>query len=115
MVMMMMNVVVDGVRSDAISVSSLLGVNDKSGGLSTGTSSLVAATAEATKEFRQQQNQYGQVREMLIRSMLNLTMGMAPSIQLQASALATLTASTNQLTRSASVSDGRLKDDHARH
>ena len=59
--------------------------------------------ASALAEFTRNQNQYGGVRDYLIHFTVNLTIGTANSIRLQATALSQLTQSTNQLTRSSTV------------
>ena len=59
--------------------------------------------ASVLAEFNRKQNQYASVRDYLIASTVNLTIATPNSIRLQASALSQLTQSTNQLTRSSSV------------
>ena len=57
----------------------------------------------ALTEFTRTQNLYASVRDHLIAFTINLTITTPDSVRLQASSLAQLTQSTNQLTRSSVV------------
>ena len=57
----------------------------------------------ALAQFNRQQNIYASLRDYLIKFTVNLTIGTPDSIKLQASSLAQLTQSTNQLTRTSLV------------
>ena len=59
--------------------------------------------ASAFIEFSRKQNAFAAVRDSLITSIINLTIASPNSIRLQASSLSQLTQSTNQLTRSSTV------------
>jgi len=64
--------------------------------------------ASALAEYNQQLNSYANVRDYLMPYATNLAITTSDSIKLQASTLAQLTGTTNQLTRAAAVKEIRL-------
>jgi len=62
----------------------------------------------ALAEYNQQLNSYANVRDYLMTYATNLPITTSDSIKLQASTLAQLTATTNQLTRAAAVKEIKL-------
>jgi 2-phosphoglycerate kinase len=64
--------------------------------------------ASALAEYNQHLNSYANVRDYLMTYTTNLAITTSDSIKLQASTLAQLTETTNQLTRAAAVKEIKL-------
>ncbi|UJR09075.1 hypothetical protein I4U23_013322 [Adineta vaga] len=97
----------NGVPAASVSISSLGSSNSGGNGSVTSSSVNASALAEYSKEVNSQAN----MRDYVISYVTNLAITTSNSIKLQASTLAQMTQSTNQLTRSAlTVASNRCYD-----
>ncbi|UJR09103.1 hypothetical protein I4U23_013350 [Adineta vaga] len=99
----------NGVPAASVSISSLGSSN--SGGNESVTSSSSSVNASALAEYSKEVNSQANMRDYVILYVTNLAITTSNSIKLQASTLAQMTQSTNQLTRSAlTVASNRCYD-----